>query len=374
MGVKKRRLCIILPPHWSWLMGGSQYQMKCLLEQNILQKEFDVYVLCRKIGTVQGHQNYRLIKIVRSFGLQRYGGFMDAPFLWNKLKAISPDVIYQRMATSHAGVATYYARKTGCKMVLHIASDNDITPLNKIRQRNFLIQNFERKLFNYAIRNTHQLIVQTHGQKKLVKKHFKKETDAVIANFQPYPKETIDKKFPVKIVWIANFKVIKQPEIFIRVAESLYKQGVAAQCIMIGSPATKYDKCFQDWQKLLEDKIDRIPTLTYLGGRTTEEVEQILAESHILVNTSQYEGFSNTFIQAWMRNVPVISLNSNPNDLLSDGKIGLLSGSYEQLRKDLIRLVNNHNLREAMGKEAKAYSYKHFSMRNTNDILKVLSF
>lgn len=373
MGIKKRKLCIILPHHWSWLMGGSQYQVKCLLEENLLQREFDIDVLSRRIGVLQGHHNYKLIPIVRPFTMQRYGFFFDAPFLWKKLKAICPDVIYQRMGTSHAGVGAYYARKYGCKMVLHIASDSDIVPFNMKKQINFVIHNFERKLFDYAIRNAHQLIAQTYEQKKLIKDHFNRDTDAVIANFQPHPKEKIDKKLPVKIVWVANFKVIKQPEIFIRVAEALHEQGVEAQSIMIGSPATLDDKCWEDWQKSLEHRIDKIPALTYLGGKTTDEVEQVLAESQILVNTSQFEGFSNTFIQAWMRRVPVVSLNSNPNGLLSDGRMGFISGNFEQLCKDVTRLVHDHALRTQMGKEAQSYAFENFTMKNVKKVMQVLT-
>jgi glycosyltransferase involved in cell wall biosynthesis len=344
-----------------------------MLEENLLQQEFDLDVLSRRIGVMQGHQNYNLIPIVQPFTLQRYGFFFDTPFLWKKLKAISPDVIYQRMGTSHAGVGAYYARKYGRKMVLHIASDSDIVPFNMKKQINFMIHNFERKLFNYAIRNAHHLIAQTHGQKKLIKDYFNRETDAVVANFQPYPKETIDKQSPVKIIWVANFKVIKQPEIFIRMAEALYKQGVEAQCIMIGSPATFDDKCWEDWQASLEDRINNVPTLAYVGAKTTDEVEQVMAESHILVNTSQFEGFSNTFIQAWMRRVPVVSLNSNPNELLSDGKMGFISGNYEQLCKDVIRLVHDKDLRERMGKEAQSYAFEHFTMKNVRKVMQVLT-
>ena len=49
-------------------------------------------------------------------------------------------------------------------------------------------------------------------------------------------------------------------------------------------------------------------------------------------NTSKTEGGSPvTFIQAWMNSVPVISLNHNPDKILSKHKIGLHSQTFEQM-------------------------------------------
>jgi glycosyltransferase involved in cell wall biosynthesis len=372
MGMKKRKLCIILPQHWSYLMGGCEYQIKCLLERSFLQNEFDVFILSRRIGIAHESPKYRLVQIVKPYALQRYGHILDAPFLWKKLSEISPDVIYQNIGTSYAGIAALYARKNNCKMTLHIASDNDIAPFKKKKQLKSLISYIEKKTFSYAILNAHQLIAQTNEQKRIIKKYFGKETNAVIPNFQPYPIETIDKRTPIKVVWVANFKPIKQPEMFIRLAEDLQKMHVEAEFIMIGNPAISGGSSRQNWQQSLEARIKNIRFLNYVGGKTTDEVERILAESHILVNTSQYEGFSNTFIQAWMRCVPVVSLKSNPDGLLSDGKMGLISGDYEQLCKDVTRLIQDQDLRILMGKEAQSYAFKHFTIDNAKKVMKIL--
>ena len=277
-------------------------------------------------------------------------------------------MIYQKIGTSYAGVASLYARQNGCKFVLHIASDNDISPNKIVKKPKQLIPFIEKKIFGYAVRRNDHLIVQTRHQKRLIKQNFNIICDAIIPNFHPYPKEIIQKGNPVKVVWIANFKVIKQPDIFIRLARDLHKMQIKAEFIMIGNPATITGNVWQNWQQSLEDEISKVPILKYIGGQSTDEVEKILAQSDILVNTSQFEGFSNTFIQAWMRYVPVVSLNSNPNDLLSDGKMGFISKTYNQLCKDVLRLINDSQLRTWMGEYARAYALKHFSMDNATKV------
>jgi glycosyltransferase involved in cell wall biosynthesis len=180
------------------------------------------------------------------------------------------------------------------------------------------------------------------------------------------PKETLDKRPPVKIVWIANFKYLKQPEIFIRLAKDISKLSYNCEFIMIGSPSFDLQ-----WQYSLEKQIGLLQKLIYIGEKTNDEVNQILAESHILVNTSRYEGLPNTFIQAWMRGVPVISLNSNPDGLLKGSKMGLKSGCYEQLRNDVSLLIENERLRNKLGKEAREFALKKFTMKNAEAVVRV---
>lgn len=349
-------------------MGGSEYQIKCLLESNLLQDFFEIYLLCRRSAATHKTDGYHIVQIAKPYALQRYAHFVDTPFLLNRLKQISPEVIYQNIGTSYAGIASYYARKTGCKMVLHIASDNNITPYEAKISVTSLIRFIEKKLFDYAIFNTSKLIAQTNNQMQTIKKYYNRSVDKVIYNFQPLPEETEDKQSPIKVVWVANFKHLKQPEIFIRLAKDISEELNDIEFVMAGRPSD--DK---KWQISLEKEISQIPKLRYLGEKTNGEINQLLSKSHIFVNTSQYEGFSNTFIQAWMRRVPVVSLNSNPDELLNSMQMGFSSkGNYEQLRNDVLNLIKNNSLRENMGKNALSYSVKNFSMENAKCIIAML--
>jgi glycosyltransferase involved in cell wall biosynthesis len=368
MEKKRKKLCIVLPFHWSYLMGGSEYQIKCLLTSDLIKKKFEIYIISRWLDSIYKPDGYKLIQVVKPYALQRYTYIFDAPFLWNKLRAIAPDVIYQNIGTSYAYIAASYACSARCKMVLHIASDSDVMSFKNKKKINTLIPYIEKKAFDYAIRNADKLIAQTHFQKNQIARYYNRVVDAVIPNFQPSPVEPISKGTPLKVVWIANFKPLKQPEIFIRLAGELTNTFNDLKFIMIGNPATN-----SFWQSYLEQQIQKVPNLTYLGRQTIEEVNKILAKSHILVNTSRYEGFSNTFIQAWMRCVPVVSLNSNPDGLLTDKNFGFVSsGSYEQLRSDVIHLIRDKELMFGIGKKAQAFALKKFSLKNTEDVLRLL--
>jgi glycosyltransferase involved in cell wall biosynthesis len=349
-------------------MGGSEYQIKCLLESNLPQDFFDISILCKRTAIGYKPNGYNIVQIAKPNALQYYAHFVDALYLWNNLKHISPNVIYQNIGTSYAGVASYYARKSGCKMVLHIASDNNIVPYSANITLKSLIPYIEKKAFDYAIYNSAKLITQTKNQKQTIEKYYRRSADAVIYNFQPYPQEEIKKHLPVKVVWIANFKRLKQPEIFIRLAKTISKKIDDIEFIMVGRPCPD-----EKWQFSLEKDISETANLKYMGEKKNREINELLAKSHILVNTSRYEGFSNTFIQAWMRGLPVVSLNSNPDELLNGEQMGYsCRGSFEQLCSDVVQLINNDALREKMGNDAREYSLKNFTMKNVSKILSIL--
>lgn len=79
------------------------------------------------------------------------------------------------------------------------------------------------------------------------------------------------------------------------------------------------------WHREMLKKMSALENLEYLGECSLDEVNKILANAHIFVNTSTYEGFPNTYIQAWMRKVSVVSLNINPDNIIDRNRIGFFS-------------------------------------------------
>jgi glycosyltransferase involved in cell wall biosynthesis len=137
---------------------------------------------------------------------------------------------------------------------------------------------------------------------------------------------------------------------------------------MIGAPPLADPR----WPALLA-KILAQPNILYLGGLSQDEVNDCISRSHIFVNTSVQEGFANTFIQAWMRRVPVVSLAVDPDGLLGCGKYGYCAGdNYHAFRRHIETLVDNPALRQTLGEQAKQYSHAAHSHRNIELLINVL--
>ena len=106
-----------------------------------------------------------------------------------------------------------------------------------------------------------------------------------------------------------------------------------------------------------------------MGELPNQEVNTLLEEAHLLVNTSKHEGFSNTFIQAWMRKVPVVSLKVDPDHIIQDHGIGYCSNTFDSLVAHTVELLADHNLREEMGEKAREFAVKNLSLNNMDRIL-----
>jgi len=327
-----------------------------------------LYRLTRSYDSRFHPEGYKIIKVAGTRGIRRYGFFFDVFRLLKLLHQIQPDVIYQRVGCAYTGIAAYYARRNNCKMVWHIASENDVLPFQEQISLRSIMRCIDKKILEYGIRFSHYIIAQTNQQAEYLKRHYARTPTEVIHNFHPMPRENIKKADPIKIVWISNFKPLKQPEYFIRLARDLRDIEQKVQCIMIGAPA-HWDF---NWQTSLENEIDEIDNLIYLGERPLEEVNFILAKAHVFVNTSLYEGFPNTFIQAWMRKVPIVSLYVNPDGVLDQNKMGFCSGTYEKMLQRVVELIKNPALRDELGEGAQVYAFEKHSEKNIAGLVEIL--
>jgi len=365
---EKIRICIAMPGHWTVRKGGAQYQAACLIDALINAGQYDIYYVARNVDPFFKPDGYKIINIRKPFGsLERGYLFLDTLPILKTLHEIKPDVIYTRIGCAYAGIAAFYAKRNNCKLVWHISSDTDTIPLKLHLSRDMIPSYIDRKIFEYGITHATHIIAQTKIQAIQLKRNYGRDATQVVANFHPAPKEKILKGNPVKVVWIANLKPLKQPEIFIQLAKDLSSIS-NLEFIMIGAMQGS-----SRWVANITNLMHSAENLKYLGFTPQEKVNAILAESHILINTSKWEGFTNTFIQAWMRKVPVVSLNVNPDNIFDNQKLGFFAGNYSLLKKYTETLIQNNKLRHDIGEYAYQYSLQHYSERNAQKILSIFN-
>ena len=256
----------------------------------------------------------------------------------------------------------------GGKLIWNASSDdNFVEKENKIKI--YQVNRFlDRYLFKYGIKKANKIIVQTEYQSTFVRKYNKSAKIKIIKNFHPIPKKNDGIEKRDQIIWVSNIKNLKQPEIFIELAKIIGLKIKGTQFIMIGSPSF-YPL---NYQKDLELKINKVPNLKYIGKQPIEVVNDYIKASKLLVNTSKWEGFPNTYIQAWMRETPVLTINCDPDNLIKKFGLGLHSKNFENLVKDTIFLLNENNLRISMGKKAKKYAMQFHTLRNLNEMIETI--
>ncbi len=278
--------------------------------------------------------------------------------LWRTLEQTAPDVIYQRCGTALTGVAAYFAQRHKRKLIFHVASDRDVYPKPFAWQKPHSI--FEYKMTEYGILHADSIIAQTQYQADILAQNFKKKA-IVIPNGHPVPRDCRKKNDKILILWIGNWKPVKRPELFIELAKKI-GQMKDTRLTMLGR-TDNYDALVATARK---------NNVNVLGEVDNRKVNELLENAHLLVNTSAHEGFSNTFIQAWMRRVPVLSLQVDPDNLIRNKGIGYCTGSLDSLISTTKELVLDHRKRDLMGKKAREYALRHLTLQNMDRILNVM--
>jgi glycosyltransferase involved in cell wall biosynthesis len=364
--LRKTKICFFTG-YFPLLQGGAEYQTY-LIANSLEPGKYDRFFISMHGGkegvyAVDGYRIYNIktIKILSRFGKHYFAYY---PKIRRILSEEKPDIVYQRMGFSTTCILYYLAKKLNFRFIWACASDRDLSGFGLNGFRNIL-NDVDDLIKTYGISKAETILVQSNHQKRILKENFGREC-YLVPNSQPKPEnQTVKGEDPIKVLWISNIKRLKRPEIFIDLAGQ-FRDHPRVKFIMIGRAARG------DWQRHLEERISGLVNLEYLGEKTIEEVNNILSGSHILVNTSEYEGFPNTFIQAWMRKVPVVSLNVDPDRILRNRKIGFHSGNFEQMALDLEKLIDDKNLREEMGSRAQDYAYERHTMKNIETIVKLI--
>jgi hypothetical protein len=74
-----------------------------------------------------------------------------------------------------------------------------------------------------------------------------------------------------------------------------------------------------------------------------------------------------------MREVPVISLNVNPEGSFDGGKLGFCaSGDYRILREQVASLIGCERLRGEIGARARAHAHDQFGYRNMQALIDLI--
>ena len=146
-------------------------------------------------------------------------------------------------------------------------------------------------------------------------------------------------------LWIANLRKLKRAEWFLYAAQCLPKY----RFVLAGGP-TKDMSYYKKIQAFAKD----IPNLTFCGQQTFEQTNKLVSATKLLVCTSEFEGFPNTFLQAWAQGKPVIS-TVDPNGTISECGLGCIIEDKEELLKRIPDLLEDKKLYQEKQEKIRSY-------------------
>ncbi len=326
------KICFLAPRIYPYLLadrivetaGGAELQQS-LIGKGLKKKGYEISFISYDYG--QNDKEYiDGITVYKSFDIndRKYGALSFVAKIYNLLKTLrkaDADIYYVRCATYLPGILFLFC-KLNKKRYIYAASHNTNFLPNNLR----LNRSHERILYKIGLKHANQIIVQSNEQQKLLFKNFCLY-GKVIKNFFPKKPSKSFKIHKKYILWVSTIRSWKRPEHFIRLAEKFSSE----KFIMIGGKSTDQEGDLFDKVK---ERVKGIKNLSFLGFQPFHITESYFDQCKVFVNTSEYEGFPNTFLQAWSRGVPVISY-FDPDNVIEKEKLGYVAKSEIQLENHL---------------------------------------
>ncbi|MEZ4747646.1 MAG: glycosyltransferase, partial [Calditrichia bacterium] len=170
-------------------------------------------------------------------------------------------------------------------------------------------------------------------------------------------KDRFDKK---TVLWVATMGPRKQPWKFVDLVRQC--QDKNWHFVMVGGHSD---------QQYLNSFLKDVPDNLHCTGRLPfEEALAWFNKATVFVNTStsEGEGFPNTFIQSWLRGVPVVSLTVDPDDILKKKELGYIAhGDFERMKADLENLLTNMIVYNSHSERVSAFARNNYTVDKVVD-------
>jgi glycosyltransferase involved in cell wall biosynthesis len=337
------RVCFIAPkayplfnPDVKKVFGGAEVDLYFLAIELAKDKNFTVSFLVADYGqpetvTIEG------VRIIKTLDFTK-NSLNGAIKVWKGLREADARIYFQEAASWGTFLAALFCKLHKKAFVYRTASQQEC-------DGTYLKQHyFAGRAFRWALRNAAKTIVQNEMDKQNIEQTLG-VCSIIYPNAQRLP--VLSEVQKDIILWVGRSAQVKRPELFIELAEKIPNE----RFVMICQRATgdqNYD--------LLLSRAREVKNLQFIERVPFAEIGCYFQRAKVFVNTSDSEGFPNTFIQACNYAVPILSLKVNPDGFLDKYNCGQSCNSQFQKLVDSLKFMLAENNFLKPGKNARRYA------------------
>jgi glycosyltransferase involved in cell wall biosynthesis len=207
-------------------------------------------------------------------------------------------------------------------------------------------------LYRYGLRHSNAIVAQNADQIAACKRAFQR--DATLIKSCYLPPYTAGSDPEGKILWVSTMRRLKQPEAFMELAR-MFPQY---QFKMVGGAGAKAEE--RSYFESLKGQASYLPNLEFAGFIPYAEIDSHFDQASIFINTSEFEGFPNTFLQAWARGIPTVSFLKGKTTQTGHGPDWSVE-SVEDMAEAVRQLMNSPDIRARRGETCLAHYQAHHS-------------
>jgi len=258
------------------------------------------------------------------------------------LRDANAELYYHNCAEYVTGQIALWCKINNRSFIYTVASDADCEiSLLKMKTKR------DQLFFLYGLRGADKIICQTSKQKKLLEKNFNLQAKIIAMPGTPANGEAVAEHQynQRKVIWVGRIQAVKRMEWLIDIAEKLPQVNFE----VIGPN----DHNHSYTEKILPEA-NKVGNIKFRGKISRKDMPEIYKNATLLLNTSIYEGFPNTYLEAWSYGVPTVcSIDPPVKDRLVDALEALISdkNKWQQCSVNSINYCKeNHSINRVLKK------------------------
>jgi glycosyltransferase involved in cell wall biosynthesis len=263
--------------------------------------------------------------------------------MWSALERAGADLYYTSCAGMHVGLLALFSRRFRKRFVFRVASDSDcdgsrlLVPFAR-----------DRWLYAYGLRRADAILVQSVAQTQALRRNYglaSRVAGMLVEKPLATPSRDID------VLWVSNIRREKRPDRILELTANL--PGVKVH--MVGGPLRDEEALFHE----IEGAARARPNVTFHGRLPYRDANALYGRSRLLVNTSDVEGFPNSYLQAWIRGVPVVTL-IDPDRVIEREGLGVATSSPAGIARAVRALLDDPAAWKAASDRCLAYMIREY--------------
>ena len=309
-------------------IGGEQVQ-HTLLARALVRRGFEVSMVVADYGQPDG-------LVIDGVRLHRAHGLEDGvpvlrfvhprlTGLWRALGRADAQVYYVSTASAQLGIVTAFARQHGRRVVFRVAHDLDCDP------QHLLIRFWrDRKLYEWGLRRADVVLAQSEQQRVAMQRNYGRDSLVAAMLVEPAVQDLGFESRDVTVLWVNNLRPFKRPDLALELARRLPHLRLH----MIGGEQAGHQELFSQTRR----DSAQLPNLLFHGRVPYHDVNDYYERARVFVNTSDSEGFPNSYLQAWRRGVPTVSF-FDPDGLIRSRGLGHTARSLDDMAEAVDRFA-----------------------------------
>lgn len=248
--------------------------------------------------------------------------------VWAALSRADADVYYTSCAGMLVGLMAIFCRRNKRGLVFRLASDSDADP-DQLLVRYWR----DKKLYEYGLRRTDAILAQTVTQQQALQQNYR-ISSSIVADMlvDPPARDFGLAERDVDILWVSNLRPLKKPDLALELAHQLPHRRIH----MVGGTQPGFQALFND----IRAQASQLANVTFHGHVPYRHASDYYDRARVFVNTSDIEGFPNSYLQSWRRGVPVVAFFDPDGIIRREGlgnavsTLGEMSRAVESLLTD----------------------------------------